>query len=63
MTASAPNSSASDITLPFRFFLRDNDEFVIQLNVPGLDVAGLLRPAARMSDEQEQVAEGIALAQ
>jgi hypothetical protein len=51
------------VTLALRLVLRDDDSLVIQLNVPGFDVPGLLRPAARMPEEQEEVAEGVALAQ
>ena len=48
--------------LPLRLFVQDDDALLIQLDVPGLDVSGLLRAAARMPNEQEQVAERVDLA-
>jgi hypothetical protein len=48
------------VALALRFLLGDDDDGSVQVYVPRLDMPGLLRSAAGVPDEEEQVAEGVA---
>jgi hypothetical protein len=50
----------SRVTLALRFFLGDDDDRSLQIDVTRFDVPGFLWPTAGVPDEQEQIPEGVA---
>ncbi len=50
----------ADAAFPFGFLLRDHDARGFEVDVPGFDLACLLRAATAGPGEQDQVPEGIA---
>jgi hypothetical protein len=48
------------VALALRFLLRDDNDGSVQVYVSRLDVPGLLRSAASVPDEEEQIAERVA---